>query len=408
MLQTLAGPNAWAQLLFFFSVGIIGLLLLATCFTILYHRYWYAALMRPKFDESYRPRCSIILPCKGVPKDLDKNLKAFLDQDYENTEIIFCVEDEKDPAYPVITDLIRDQPHASVVVAGHATRCAQKNFNMLAAIKKSRNPDVYVFADADISPGKNWLHELVIPLSRPSIAATTGFRWLYVAPDKVRTQAHWYANVFMFTLFAFVCFLGNVGLWGGSMAIRRKDFEDMGVADLWSNSCVDDMSLSRIIIKKKKKAILVPPCITHSDDTIHGWRGATLWFERQCMFLKACHRLLWIMATPLAVGFLFVQLWLAAAIIARIFSASAFYAVGGGAAVTMLMGELFVLLLISLIDNVPHFGRIFLLHIFFRVVPLAGFCRTLFAKKIYWGGIRYTLDFKGRVVAVEHPEPAPS
>ena len=311
------------------------------------------------------------------------------------------MESEEDPAYPVIRRLIENKPHASVVVAGHATRCAQKVHNMLAAIKKADGPDVYIFADADISPGRTWLREMVLPLSRPSIAATTGFRWLHLSDNRLSKLAHLYANVFLYELFAFVCFVSNVGLWGGSMAIRRKDFEDMRIGELWANASVDDMSLSRVIVKEKKKAILVPRCVTHSDDVLPRSRDAVRWFARQCMYLKTYHRSLWTLAIPLGCLFLLCQLWLFAALAAAIFRPHLFLAAGGGPTLLFLIGEMALVCLQPLLGPVPRFFRILLLHPIYRLTPLFGLLATVGMKKILWGGILYTLGPKGTVANVE-------
>ncbi len=155
----------------------VSVLLLPAGITIFHQRFRYDRILRKLYDASYNPRCSIILPCKGVPQNLETNLKAFLDLAYVNFEIIFAVESKEDVAFPSISKLITPYPKASIVVAGKATQCGQKNFNQLAAIKSAKDPDVYVFADIDICPQKQWLNELVLPLSNKKITAVTGFRW---------------------------------------------------------------------------------------------------------------------------------------------------------------------------------------------------------------------------------------
>ena len=88
------------------SVLVVGDIL-ATLFTIFYQKYWYDKILRPKYNVSFSPKCSIIVPCKGIPKDLGKNLLSFLELDYTNYEVVYVTESEQDAAVPIIRDIIK-------------------------------------------------------------------------------------------------------------------------------------------------------------------------------------------------------------------------------------------------------------------------------------------------------------
>ncbi|MDO5577388.1 MAG: glycosyltransferase family 2 protein, partial [Fibrobacter sp.] len=228
----------WAgitDILFVIAIAFVVGDFCATIFTILYQRFWYPKAIRPKYDDKFEPSCSLIVPCKGVSKDLKKNLQTFLNMDYPNYETVFVVESESDKAVPVIREVI-DGTNAKLAIAGLSVSCAQKNQNLLAAISQTNNPDVYVFADSDIGPTGNWLRELVLPLSDEKITATSGFRWLHVKKGSMGELTHSYVNIFMYIMFCVACYFGGVGLWGGSMAIRKKDFDELGVAKKWSKT----------------------------------------------------------------------------------------------------------------------------------------------------------------------------
>ena len=93
----LFGPCGWTK-----ALGICALTILAGGFYIpslvafFHQRFWYERILRNRYAPSYAPRCSIILPCKGVPEDFESNLKAFLNLNYAHFEIIFAVESESD------------------------------------------------------------------------------------------------------------------------------------------------------------------------------------------------------------------------------------------------------------------------------------------------------------------------
>ncbi len=400
------GSHVWTKVLFFYAIAIVCADLFFTGFTILYQRFLYDRLFRKRYDPSYTPRCAIILPCKGIAKDLKSNLASFLNLDYPNFEIIFALESENDECFPIISDLILPHPSASIVIAGLATACAQKNYNLLAAIKKAKNADVYVFADADIAPGRFWLRELVLPLSDKKVTVTTGFRWLTAIKGSLGEQVHAYINVFLYVLLTVINFFGGTFLWGGSMAIRRKDFEDLGVADFWSHAVVDDNSLSRIIMKNSRRSVVVPACVTTSDDLIPtAWQGIT-WFSRQIMFLKSYEKPVWFFGVlPLVTSALFVFIWLPIALILSRGSIPAFFECGGGGPLIFFIGELITVSLYPLLGSMPNFHKFLVLQPFLRSTHIISSLRTVYTNKVVWSGVRYHLTFSGRVSRVERMRP---
>ena len=201
----------------------------------LYQHVLYPRWRRRHCDPAYRPRCSLIVPCKGTPLHLRENLVAFLQQDDAPYEVIFCVEAESDPAVPVIRALMkahRSEPapgkvRVQLVVAGLASTCAQKVHNQLVALQHADAPEVLVFADSDIAPSPGWLSQLVLPLSDPSVSIASGFYWLHPQAAKGSLPtfgelAHCQMNRVMYTLFMAAMPWGGMGfgVWGGAMALR--------------------------------------------------------------------------------------------------------------------------------------------------------------------------------------------
>jgi ceramide glucosyltransferase len=407
MLKVLAGPFLWTKALFIFScLGGAGIFFTAL-FTVLYQRWIYTKYLRKKYDPLFQPRCSILVPCKGTGKNFRRNLRSFLSLDYRDYEVVFSVESEQDESLPIIKSVTQDNPRAFVVVAGLSTSCAQKNHNHLAAIRAAHSPEVYVFADADISPRPSWLSEIVRPLSDPGIAVATGFRWLTVERGTLAHQVHFFMNSFLYTLYSAASFFGSVGLWGGTMAMRRKDFEALGVASRWSETAVDDSSLSQLIKKNSRRSILVPTCITQTNDMIPSVREAMRWFERQMMFLKAYQKSLWCVAIPpIVVAFLLI-VWLPVSALLSMVTAAPFISLGGVASLVMVGGMFCADLLYPLMGAMPRLGSF----IVFQPVAWSAFLlsciRTAFTNTITWSSIRYHVSFSGRVTGIERLEAGP-
>jgi len=375
----------------------------ATLFTIVYQRSIYRR-RRASYDPSYAPICSVVVPCKGIPKNFGDNLRGFLRFDYPEYEVIYVTESAEDAAVPEIKKILSENGRAKFAIAGLSTSCAQKNQNMLAALREVRpDSEVFVFADSDIKPGSHWLREIVLPLQNKKVSVTTGFRWLLSTEGTIGELCHAYVNIFIYTCFCTASYIGGVGLWGGTMAIRRRDYDELGVEKVWSRAAVDDMSLSTLVLKNKRKAVVVADCITTTDDLLASVGATVSWFERQIMYLKSYQRVLWVFpALPMAilVGYLLLLLPYAAVaplIVGDGAYLDAFLKSGGGASLIFILGHTAVAMLYPALGKMPFFGRFLLFQPILRAAQMISYFKTWTTRTITWAGIRYKLDFHGDV-----------
>jgi len=401
-LDLLLGANWFTSALFVGAGLLVGADFVATLFTVVYKRYWYDRALRPRYRPEQTPRCSVVVPCKGVTRGFEQNIRAFLQMDYPAYEVLFVVEDETDLSVPRIRDVIRGSDRARLVVAGLATACAQKNHNLLAGVRGARDAEVYVFADADIGPRPGWLRELLLPLSDPRVIVTTGFRWLYAERPRLGGMVHNSINIFLYVLLSTASFVAEMGLWGGSMALRKRDFDELDVAGLWGRTVVDDISLSSRVAATGRSAIMVPAAVTCSDDLIQSVRGGVRWFERQIMFLKAYHHRTWLFgATPIALLGGALIAWLPVAALLSISPHRSFLALGGAASVLFCGGEAVTAMLYPLIGQVRSPVRFAAMQPLMRTAHAVSLIRTVFTNAVTWSGVRYHLDRRGTVRRVE-------
>lgn len=248
-----------------------------------------------KYDSSKVLTVAVFVPCKGIEEKVDVYLKAMLTQDYPSYRIYFITESESDAATPLIRSLIEKYPYAYGVISGRAVQNCQKNHNLLAAIneelKREDKAEVFVFADADVKPGKTWLRDLILPLSDLNVHATTAFRWL--KPEKF---TFWGTMHAMLSAYLGTLMSSSDGMWGGSMAIKRDVFLKYGVDKRWAKAVADDISLMEIIIKNKLKRIFVPICLAESSNVINDPKALFEWFLRQVQYLKIYCKPHWIAA----------------------------------------------------------------------------------------------------------------
>ena len=265
------------------------------------------------------PMVAVIAPIKGVDANTQENIAALLNQDYPHYRVIFAVESEDDPVCALVA-AARESNTArriDLVVAGKATKRGQKVHNQLAAVDHTTPDDTFLaFMDADAHPAPNWLHALVSMLNSHHIGATTGYRF-YIPSD-----AH-PANGVICVLNAMVgTLLGpyrRTVAWGGSMAIRRKDFFGFGVHDAWQGALSDDYALTWCVKKNAHTKIhFVPQCIVASRAGFD-WPRAWEFAVRQYRITRVCAGRLWL--TALAGAALYISAMASAIIVAIILAA---------------------------------------------------------------------------------------
>ena len=262
------------------------------------------------------PMVAVIAPIKSVDANTRENIAALLNQDYPNYRVIFAVQSADDP----VCDLIRaaQENHTlrriDLVVTGPAASRGQKVHNQLAAVEGTTDQDIFLaFMDADAHPASNWLHALVSMLNSHHIGATTGYRFYVPSNDHA-------ANAVICVLNAMVgALLGpyrRTAAWGGSMAIRRKEFFAYGVHDAWQGALSDDYVLTWCVKKNAHAKIhFVPQCIVASR-AAYDWPQAWEFAVRQYRITRVCAGRLWL--TGLAGAGLYISALVTAPIAAII------------------------------------------------------------------------------------------
>ncbi len=250
-----------------------------------------------EIDASARPKVAVILPIKGVDDDTTANLEALLTQDYAYYRLIFAVESENDPVVPVLEKLATEDSRIEIVVAGIATERGQKIQNQLAAVERTTEKDeVLAFMDADARPKPNWLTALVAPLTwrnNMKIALSTGYRYYIPVTGHMANKIVSIINAQVAALFGPY---RRTFAWGGSMAIWRGEFLEIGLPKMWSNAVSDDYVMSHAIKRVAGKRIhFVPQCIVASDANFN-WGTFFEFAVRQYRITKICEPLIWLTA----------------------------------------------------------------------------------------------------------------
>lgn len=131
---------------------------------------------RARSVPSFHPPVSILKPVYGVDFASLENFTSFCRQEHPEYEILFAVNDESDPAVPVIRSVMAQFPGRSIRILTGAPRLgANQKVNNLALLAREARNEILVLSDGDVRVGPDYLREVVAPLANPAVAAVTCF-----------------------------------------------------------------------------------------------------------------------------------------------------------------------------------------------------------------------------------------
>lgn len=237
------------------------------------------------------PRVALMVPCRDLDPDLEENLRLLTQQDYPNYEILFITLDEHDRSYPVMQKIAAESKvPIRIVFGGFSKQRCQKLDNILAGVD-ALDPEVEIFAwaDSDARVTRNWLRSLVAPLARPEVGATTSFRWY--RPEKGRLLTY-LMSLWTGYQFSHLHINRAVAVWGGTMAVTRRVFDELNMRQVWEYALADDCVLNDSVRKAGKRVEFVVPSMT-SISSDHALKDNLIFAVRQAVIAKHTLKSVW-------------------------------------------------------------------------------------------------------------------
>lgn len=379
-----------------------------------HRRFVRRRLAKPR--RSFEPKKAWVLaPCKGLDHELAENIGPLLRQDYDDYQVVFIVESEDDPAFHAIHEVLNrskvSNARARLLVAGRATQGGQKIHNLSRATAiVPEDVRILAFVDSDARPTTSWLRDLVQRIDDPGIGAATGYRWFM--PRQANLPTLLLCSINTTVACGFSSGWQNL-VWGGSWAIRREVFEDLGVRQAWEGGLSDDLIVSAVLRRNGLRIAFEPACMLASP-LAGGWRQTAEFIRRQYLIGREYYRKWWL--TALLGSTLTVTSLVGAAILLAIglWSANAWTVYPAG--------YLGVWYLLSVLR-----GRIRrdVARLYFPALKneLRGACRfeilagplvcvanwlglvsSMFGAKLRWRGIEYRFEKHGKVRRIDMPE----
>jgi ceramide glucosyltransferase len=200
---------------------------------------------RGRLFPPYTPPVSLLKPVRGVDFGSRENFSSFCNQDYPEYEILFAVNDEKDPALPLIQQIIAENPQRRIrLLVGAEHLGANRKVNKLARLEREAQHSILVLTDGDVRVGPGYLRELLAPLQNSKIGAVTSFyraiaqENLYAQLEAVGAASDFFAGVLMAEWTEGISF----GL-GASIATTKEWLGKMGGFESIADTFADDYEL---------------------------------------------------------------------------------------------------------------------------------------------------------------------
>lgn len=188
------------------------------------------------------PAASVIVPLKGRSSGLAEALRAFLAVDYPGAlEWIFVAADPADEGLALAGELARGVSRARALASGaRPGPGSEKARNLLAAVAAADPAsEVFLFADADAVVRPDWARRLAAALSEPGVVLSTA---VMLYRPRGGGAASWLRLAWMG--FGLPWFEPMTLAAGQSLALRRKDFDALGVRVLWDAVVSEDLALA--------------------------------------------------------------------------------------------------------------------------------------------------------------------
>jgi len=126
--------------------------------------------------KRFVPPVSLLKPVHGVDFGSVENFESFCSQDYPEYEILFAVNDDSDPAVPLIREISARFTERNIrLISGAPQIGANKKVNNLIELARAARHEIIVLTDGDVRVLPNYLREVVAPFADPRIGAVTSF-----------------------------------------------------------------------------------------------------------------------------------------------------------------------------------------------------------------------------------------
>ena len=218
--------------------------------------------------KGFQPPISNLKPVRGLDPNAYENFASFCRQDYPNYEILFCVGDKSDPAFPVLQQLVQDFPDCQIrILIGSGREAANDKVAKLARLANEAAYEHLVISDSDVRVDAGYLSKVIAPLANPKVGAVTCFyvpaeekNWLDQLQD-IGMLSDFYPGILVAEQLDGVKFT-----LGPTIATTRTRLNGFGGYAAIENMPADDLLVGRLIADQGYEVKLLPYSISTVPD----------------------------------------------------------------------------------------------------------------------------------------------
>jgi len=211
-------------------------------------------------SPDFTPPVSILKPLKGLDREAYENLASFCQQDYPEYEILFAVDDERDPAIPTIEKLIREFPRVPMrLLTGTALPGSNNKVAKLARLLPAASHDLLVMSDGDIRVQRDYLRRVVSPFRDPAVGAVTCLYRGMTDPnlwselEDLNLTTDWLASTLVARKLEGVDFA-----LGATIVVSRARLAEIGGFEALADCAAEDYELGRRVAALGYRVELLP------------------------------------------------------------------------------------------------------------------------------------------------------
>lgn len=269
----------------------------------------------------FRPPVSVLKPVRGVDFASYENFSSFCRQNYEEYEILFCVNDMTDPAVEVIQRVMTNFPERRIrILSGAPQVGTNRKVNNLALLTREARYEFVVQSDGDVRVGPNYLREVIGPFADSSVGVVSCFYRAIVQPNLgAELEAVGAASDFFAGALVADWMEGVTFALGASVATRKQWLEKIGGYEAIADFLADDYEIGNRVHKAGGKVLLsretvwtMYPALSVREFWEHQVRWArTIRLVRPASFLGllVTHGLPWAIAAALVAPSGWISAW---------------------------------------------------------------------------------------------------
>jgi ceramide glucosyltransferase len=227
-----------------------------------------APFVEAEEKSGFEPPVSILKPVRGLDPGSYENFASFCRQDYPDYEILFCVGDTNDPAFPLLEQVVREFPEQQIrILIGSGREAANDKVAKLVRLVDEASHEYLVISDSDVRVKSNYLRKTIAPLANPKTGAATCFyvpieetSWVQRLQD-VGMLSDFYPGILVAKQLDGVKFA-----LGPTIATTRTRLQAFGGYAFLENRPADDLMVGRLIADQGFEVEILPYAISTVPD----------------------------------------------------------------------------------------------------------------------------------------------